>query len=129
MGASQSASSNHVEDPALIYDWNQVPPLACQFDRPEHVELNDETLRDGLQCPSVLYPTLEQKLALLHLLPRLGIGAADIGYPGASTSSLEDVVAMATVIRTERLPVAPNCAGRTLKADITPIAEAQQRSG
>lgn len=113
----------------LMYDWNEVTPLICQFERPAYVELNDETLRDGLQCPSVLQPTLEQKLALLRLLPRLGIGSADIGYPGASKAALEDVVALAKTIQAERLPVVPNCAGRTHEADITPISEAQQRSG
>jgi hypothetical protein len=129
MWEQQPASSTHFQDAALMYDWNQVPPLTCQFERPEQVELNDETLRDGLQCPSVLQPTLEQKLALLRLLPRLGIGSADIGYPGASTAALEDVAALAKTIQAERLPVVPNCAGRTHEADITPVSEAQQRSG
>jgi isopropylmalate/homocitrate/citramalate synthase len=107
MWEQQPASGTHFQDAALMYDWNQVPPLTCQFERPEQVELNDETLRDGLQCPSVLQPTLEQKLALLRILPRLGIGSADIGYPGSSTAALEDVVALAKTIQAERLPVCP----------------------
>lgn len=129
MWEQKPVSINHFHDASLIYDWNQVPPLTCQFERPEHIELNDETLRDGLQCPSVLQPTLEQKQAFLRLLPRLGIGSADIGYAGASTSALEDVVALAKTIVAERLPIVPNCAGRTHDADIKPILEAQQRSG
>lgn len=129
MNEQKPVSINHFQDIPLIYDWNQVPPLTCQFERPEQVELDDETLRDGLQCPTVLQPTLEQKQAFLHLLPRLGIGSADIGYAGASTSTLEDVVALAKTIAAEKLPIAPNCAARTHEADIKPILEAQQRSG
>src|SRR6266487_1533146 len=91
MPEQQSSSTDLFKSDSLIYDWNQVPPFTCQFDPPERIELNDETLRDGLQGPSVLQPTLEQKLAFLRLLPQLGIGSADIGYAGASKASLEDV--------------------------------------
>jgi hypothetical protein len=110
MDDQKPVSTNYFRDASLIYDWNQVLPLACQFERPEQVELDDETLRDGLQCPSVLQPTLEQKHAFLRLLPRLGIGSADISYAGASTSTLEDVVALAKTIVAEKLSIVPNCA-------------------
>jgi isopropylmalate/homocitrate/citramalate synthase len=113
----------------LIYDWNNLSPFTCQFNPPQLIELNDETLRDGLQCPSVLQPTLEQKLAFLRIMPKLGIDSADIGYAGASKTALDDVVVLAKTILDEHLPVKPNCAGRTHEADINPILEAQQRSG
>ena len=129
MPEQQSSSTDLFKSDSLIYDWNQVPPFTCQFDPPERIELNDETLRDGLQGPSVLQPTLEQKLAFLRLLPQLGIGSADIGYAGASKASLEDVVVLAKTIIDEHLPIKPNCAARTHEADIAPILEAQQRSG
>ena len=129
MSKQQPESTGHYQNASLIYDWNQVPPFTCQFDPPELIELNDETLRDGLQSPSVLQPTLEQKLTFLRLLPQLGIGSADIGYAGASKTALEDVVALAKTILDERLPIKPNCAARTHEADITPVLEAQQRSG
>ncbi len=126
----QTAASNaNAGDNTLIYDWNRIGPFSCQFEQPALIELNDETLRDGLQCPSVLQPNLEQKQAFLRLLPRLGIISADIGYAGASASALADVVALARQIVDEKLPIQPNCAGRTHEADIKPIAEAQQRSG
>jgi 2-isopropylmalate synthase len=129
MSKQQPESTGHIQNDSLIYDWNQVPPFTCQFDPPELIELNDETLRDGLQSPSVLQPTLEQKLTFLRLLPQLGIGSADIGYAGASKAALEDVVVLAKTILDERLPIKPNCAARTHEADITPVLEAQQRSG
>jgi len=129
MSKQQPESTAHNQNDSLIYDWNQVPPFTCQFDPPERIELNDETLRDGLQSPSVLQPTLEQKLTFLRLLPQLGIGSADIGYAGASKAALEDVVVLAKTILEERLPIKPNCAARTHEADIAPVLEAQQRSG
>ena len=43
----------------LIYDWN---PKGDQPE-PAGLLLNDETLRDGLQSPSVKAPTIDQKLA------------------------------------------------------------------
>ncbi len=118
------------ETPAeLIYDWNEVAPRSCSLDPPLAIELNDETLRDGLQCPSVLQPSLAEKQAFLRLLPQIGIDAADIGYAGASEAALDHVVGLARTIADERLPIRANCAGRTHVNDIDPIAEAQQRSG
>ena len=129
MSEQHPTSKDLYQKDSLIYDWNQLSPFTCQFNPPQLIELNDETLRDGLQCPSVLQPTLEQKLAFLRLMPKLGIDSADIGYAGASKAALDDVVALAKTIMDEDLPVKPNCAGRTHEADINPILEAQQRSG
>lgn len=111
----------------LIYDWNLAGTRQRALRRP--LEVNDETLRDGLQSPSVIHPPIRRKRAILHLMDGLGINSANIGYPGASAQALEDVVALAAEIRDARLRIRPNCAGRTTQADIVPIAEAQQRSG
>src|SRR5437660_10062538 len=127
--SEQYPTSKDIQKDTLIYDWNQLSPFTCQFTPPQLIELNDETLRDGLQCPSVLQPTLEQKLAFLRLMPKLGIDSADIGYAAASKTALDDVIVLAKTILDEHLPVKPNCAGRTHEADINPILEAQQRSG
>lgn len=129
MSEQYSTTTGSFQKDTLIYDWNQLSPFTCQFNPPQYIELNDETLRDGLQCPSVLQPTLEQKLVFLSLMPKLGIDSADIGYAGASKTVLDDVVVLAKTIKDEHLPVKPNCAGRTHEADINPILEAQQRSG
>lgn len=112
---------------SLFYDWNArqgAPVLA----RPA-VELDDETLRDGLQSPSVVRPPVGKKIELLHRMAALGIDAADIGYPGAGTDMLQDVVALASEIGSARLQISANCAGRTAAPDIYPMATAQQRSG
>lgn len=111
----------------LLYDWNDVG--GAHVPRPDKVEIDDETLRDGLQSPSVRQPTIDEKLDILHRMAALGIHAADIGFPGADPVVLDHVVALAEEIQREGFSIEPNCAGRTHPADILPIAEAQQRSG
>src|SRR5688572_17474927 len=109
---------------ALIHDWN--PPTSSP--RPA-VLLDDETLRDGLQSPSVRCPTIEEKLGILHLIDRLGIETANIGLPGAGPQVAADVERLAREIAGQRLHVQANCAARTVIADIRPIAEISQRVG
>jgi len=108
----------------LIHDWNGT---AAQ--KPRTVMLDDETLRDGLQSPSVRCPSIDQKLQILHLIDRLGIDTANIGLPGAGPHVVRDVERLAREIATERLSVKANCAARTVIADIRPIAEISQRAG
>ncbi len=110
----------------LIYDWNVVDSPKGHS-RP--VMLDDETLRDGLQSPSVTTPTIEQKLRILHLIDALGIDTADIGLPGAGPHVVRDVERLAREIVSAKLRVHANCAARTMIADITPIAEISQRVG
>ena len=111
----------------LIYDWNDAgerwekPPFRVQFD--------DETLRDGLQSPSVRSPVIEDKLAVLHLMDRLGIDTADIGLPGAGPHVVRDVMRLAQEIAKHKLKIQANCAARTLKQDITPVVEISQQTG
>jgi 2-isopropylmalate synthase len=108
----------------LIHDWNRTgtPP-------PRGVQLDDETLRDGLQSPSVRCPTIDEKLRILHSIDRLGIDTADIGLPGAGPHVVRDVERLAREIADQRLGVRANCAARTVVADIRPIAEISQRVG
>jgi isopropylmalate/homocitrate/citramalate synthase len=108
----------------LIFDWNKT-----DAPRPGVVMLDDETLRDGLQSPSVRCPSIDEKLRILHLIDRLGIDTADIGLPGAGAHVVRDVERLAREIADQRLKVAANCAARTLEADIRPIAEITQRTG
>jgi 2-isopropylmalate synthase len=128
-GRRQHTAGGTCSDSTLLYDWNALSPQVMSLERPAKVVLNDETLRDGLQSPSVRQPSVQEKQAFLRLLPRLGVTAADIGYAGASAAALADVIALAKTIDAEKLPIAPNCAGRTHRADIDPILQAQQSSG
>jgi 2-isopropylmalate synthase len=110
----------------LIYDWNTVDRTAAPAAR---VMLDDETLRDGLQSPSVRTPSIDQKVAILHAIDALGIETADIGLPGAGPHVVADVERLAREIVDGRLAVRANCAARTVIADIRPIAEIAQRTG
>ena len=108
----------------LIYDWNRTSQT-----KPATVLLDDETLRDGLQSPSVRCPTIDEKLRILHLIDRLGIDTANIGLPGAGPQVVQDVERLAREIAGARLHVKANCAARTVIADIRPVAEISQRVG
>jgi len=110
----------------LIYDWNLVG-RAETTNRP--LELNDETLRDGLQSPSVIDPPIEKKIELIHLMDSLGIDSADIGLPGAGPRAVADVTRLAKEIVDCKLDVRPNCAARTVIADIEPIIEISEKVG
>jgi isopropylmalate/homocitrate/citramalate synthase len=110
----------------LIYDWNQSA-LALRPTGP--VLLNDESLRDGLQSPSVRDPSIAEKIRILHLMEGLGINMLDLGLPGAGPRACEHVEALAREIANARLKIKPNCAARTHQNDIRPIAEISQRVG
>ena len=110
---------------ALIYDWNRDAPPA----KPPVVMLDDETLRDGLQSPSVRTPSIEQKIHILHLLDRIGVDTADIGLPGAGPHVVRDVERLAREIVDGRMRIQANCAARTTISDVQPIVEIQQRTG
>src|SRR2546421_1770055 len=116
-----------MEERELIYDWNRAGP-AFDWSR-ARVDLNDETLRDGLQSPSVRDPSLEVKKRLLHLMADLGIVAADIGLPGAGPRVVEQVRVLAREIRDHKLPIFPNCAARTVIADIEPVVRVAEEVG
>ena len=111
----------------LIHDWNREAGDLVKPAQP--VEFDDETLRDGLQSPSVTDPTIEQKIEILHLMDGLGIHTADIGLPGAGPRAAADVTRLAQEIADARLTIAANCAARTVKADIDPVVEISQKTG
>jgi 2-isopropylmalate synthase len=112
----------------LIYDWNAAND-AVDYRRLRPVELDDETLRDGLQCPSVTDPKISEKIEILNLISELGIHTADIGLPGAGPRAVADVRALAREIARNRLAVRANCAARTVRADIEPIARISHETG
>jgi 2-isopropylmalate synthase len=124
MASSNPAAPAHQD---LIYDWNEIGRRGRLID--PGFTFFDETLRDGLQNPSVLDPPIEPKLKLLHLMDSLGIHAADIGLPGSSKRAFDDVLRMCREIVDSKLKLRPACAGRTVAADITPMVEISQRAG
>src|SRR5580698_11045809 len=115
------------EQKEWIYDWNTSKGAEIAPGR--RIALNDETLRDGLQNPSVHDPSIEEKIEILHLMEALGIDSLNIGLPGAGARAVEHVEGLAREIVTRRMKIKPNCAARTIEADIRPIAEISQRVG
>jgi 2-isopropylmalate synthase len=116
-----------MDDRDLIYDWNDAGE---RWEKPAfRVQLDDETLRDGLQSPSVQSPEIGQKIEILHLMERLGLDTADIGLPGAGPHVVKDTLRLAEEIVRSKLKIRANCAARTLKQDITPVIEISQKAG
>ncbi|PYQ47654.1 MAG: 2-isopropylmalate synthase [Acidobacteria bacterium] len=112
----------------LIYDWNIATERPARAGR-RKIEFDDETLRDGLQLPSVTDPTLDEKVRILHFMNAIGVDSADIGLPGAGPHVQRSVERLAREIVDQKLRVAANCAARTHENDIRPIAEISQRVG
>jgi 2-isopropylmalate synthase len=113
--------------PDLIYDWNKNHPPGLK--PPGPVLINDETLRDGLQSPSVRDPSIAEKIEILHLMEALGIHSLALGLPGAGPRAVEAVTALAREIATHKLKIRANCAARTHENDIRPVAEIVQKTG
>jgi len=111
----------------LIFDWNKNHPPNLR--PPGPVLLNDESLRDGLQSPSVRDPSIPEKIEILHLMESLGINSLDLGLPGAGKRAVEHVTALAREIAAHKMRIRANCAARTHENDIRPIAEIVQKTG
>jgi len=108
----------------LIHDWNQAEDIP-----PHELKLNDETLRDGLQSPSVTDPPIADKIEIMHYMERLGMYSAALGLPAAGPKAYNDVLALAGEIARTKMKLYPYCAARTIENDIIPIAEIQQKTG
>ncbi len=114
--------------PDLIHDWNVTGPHKALV-IPPNIEVDDETLRDGLQSPSVKNPTIETKVASLHHMAALGIQGVDIGLPAAGPHVEEQCLRLAKEIVAQDLALTPNCACRTVVSDIQPVVRVAQATG
>ncbi|MBK8262097.1 MAG: 2-isopropylmalate synthase [Nannocystis sp.] len=122
-----TASSETRNTAELIYDWNEKERTGPLLRQPPRFV--DESIRDGLQSPSVKDPPIEAKMHLLRLMDRMGIQCVNLGLPGAGKRAQEDVERLLRFIGEEKLRLTPNCAARTVASDITPIIEISQRVG
>lgn len=111
----------------LIYDWNRLDTVAPMTSK--KIDLFDESLRDGLQSPSVADPEIEEKLRIIQLMADLGISAADVGLPCAGPRAYADVTKIAEYVRDQKLALRVCAAGRTVVSDMAPIADIQQKTG
>ncbi len=112
----------------LVYDWNNRRyrgPVVLN----RRFQLHDETLRDGIQNPSVVDPEIEDKVEILHMLEEIGVDTIDVGLPGAGPRAFADVLRLCREIADHKMRIRPTCAGRTLVQDIAPMVEVSQRAG
>lgn len=119
---------NELTHSDLIYDWNTRSKRTGLSPRAA-VQFHDETLRDGIQGPSIHDPTIEQKLRIVELTASLGIHSADIGLPGAGQRQVDDVTAIIKHCQALKLDISLGCAARTHINDIRPIVEISQATG
>jgi 2-isopropylmalate synthase len=122
-----STGATHSDRADLVFDWNEVNRKGRLI--PKGFTLFDETLRDGLQNPSVTDPPIDKKLEILHLMEDLGIHEADIGLPGSSKRAFDDVLRMCKEVVDCKMKIRIACAGRTVVGDITPMIEVSQKAG
>ena len=116
-----------MDDKDITYDWNiEGHAISPQMGA---VELHDETLRDGIQCPSATDPHIDQKIEILRGLNHLGIYSTNIGLPGAGPRAVEDCTRLLEVIRDEKMSIKAGCAARTHPNDIKPIIEISEKTG
>ncbi|HSP16400.1 MAG TPA: LeuA family protein [Thermoanaerobaculia bacterium] len=115
------------EEERLIFDWSANGERTAHW--PKTVMLYDESLRDGLQSPSVIDPPIEKKVEILHLMEALGIDFLDAGLPGAGSRQREAVTRLCREIASQRMRIRATCAARTVAADIQPIAGIVQLTG
>src|SRR6516225_4888667 len=124
---NEKPGMDKAEENGLIFNWARAGPRTTAW--PAHVMLDDETLRDGLQSPSVIDPPVAEKIEILHLMERLGIETVNVGLPGAGRRQREAVLALCREISDQGMRIRPNCAARTMMVDIRPIAEVTQLTG
>lgn len=111
----------------VIHDWNAIGERTPA--PPRQVEIHDETLRDGIQCPSAHDPDIDDKLAIVRLLSACGVDTIDVGLPGAGQRAIDDSTAIVELLRDEKLPTRPTCAARTHANDIRPIIAIAEKTG
>ncbi len=111
----------------FIFDWNELNRKGRLV--PQPFALVDETLRDGLQNPSIEDPSIEDKLRILHLMDDLKIEHADVGLPGSGKRAFDDALRLCKEVVDCKMNIQVGCAGRTVAADITPMIEISQRTG
>lgn len=124
------AESREPRASELVYDWNtrnRRGPLSPLLDR--KVTFFDETLRDGIQSPSVRDPSLEEKQEILRLTASLGVDAVDLGLPGAGARAVADVTALIEFAEREKLGIEYACAARTHEKDINAVADIADKTG
>ncbi|MEV0459000.1 LeuA family protein [Catellatospora methionotrophica] len=115
----------------MWFNWNNVPVEEPEPPAPDAADgiLFDETLRDGIQAPNVRTPSIDEKLRIVDFMAEVGVGSADLGFPGSGPAAAEQCARIARHIADRGLPIAQGYAGRTHPADIAAICGVSQSAG
>ena len=111
----------------LIYNWAKHPigeSKAVKHSANQHVDVDDETLRDGLQGTQVeSHPTTEGKKIYLDWVSRF-VEHADIGFPGSEEEHQKEIEELIKYAVTRRLDITLSCAARgAALEDVKPIID------
>lgn len=108
----------------LIHEWG-----GYDFgNRP--ITVFDTTLRDGLQSAQIRrLPQISEKIAFLTACHEVGIDAIEIGFPIASSSHKQDLIALAKHAKNNKYPMLLSCLSRTIVSDVEAIVDVSQKAG
>jgi 2-isopropylmalate synthase len=126
--SANGGGGGELKETDIVYDWNAVEKVAPLSPK-RKIKFLDETLRDGIQSPSVVDPKIDDKIRLVELANDLGIDYMDVGLPGAGQRAVEDCTRIVKHIQDNHLRIEPGMAGRTHVNDVRAIVEISQKTG
>jgi 2-isopropylmalate synthase len=113
----------------MLFNWNSVPADPEPQAGSPKGSFFDETLRDGIQAPTITAPSLEQKVQIVDHMMAAGIRSADLGFPSSGPVAARECLELARYVAARGHPMSVAYAGRTHPSDIRPICEIAQRAG
>ena len=112
-------------DNRILYSWGKKLSKNVK----KKIEINDETLRDGLQATYVKHPSIKEKIEFLLASDKLGIDSINIGFPVTSDKSKKEIIRITNFAKEEGLKIKIECGGRILKEDVEAIIDVSQKTG
>ncbi|MFI9422205.1 LeuA family protein [Streptomyces achromogenes] len=107
----------------ILFTWNERLPAGTS------VEIEDDTLRDGLQASFIRKPTVEEKAELFRMSAGIGARHAVVGFPASSPAEFSDSRRLLSVIRDDGLPLMPWFLGRAVREDLEPMLRLRDHFG
>lgn len=116
-----------IEKEVNIYDWDKE---GSEKLKSSSFRLLDTTLRDGLQTPGIIQPSLEDKLRVIDYDAQLGIEAIDVCLPAdPSTRYFQEGVKCANYINTKYPQTEIFVLARTIQSDVNATMQFAQDAG
>jgi 2-isopropylmalate synthase len=116
-----------------LYSWSSQREISSPLRTPQvHVEIDDETWRDGMQgTQTERHPDTEERREYLVFAGKNGfIEHADIGFPGSGIKHRNEMVNLINSLEEKKAGITLSAAGRgSAKDDIRAILEVSSRTG